>query len=105
VDIARKRQILSIWAYPRVVVCFLGGFAAPLGAQNALPPPASDRVSVSVSAMQRAVVIDAEELERRVKAALHADPYFYDEHVVERRTHRLAFRTSTRCLYSAQPRL
>jgi osmotically-inducible protein OsmY len=59
----------------------LGGFATPVGAQNAVSPPVSRSDSVAVSAMPGPAALTDGELTERVKAALHADPYFYDEHV------------------------
>lgn len=60
-------------------LCGLGGFGTPAGAQNAVSPVASRSDSVQVSASAGALT--DRELVERVKAALHADPYFYDEHV------------------------
>jgi osmotically-inducible protein OsmY len=59
-NISFMKRILVIGAYLGMVVYGLGGSATPASAQNA----AAD-----------------EELRQRVTAALHADPYFYDEHV------------------------
>jgi osmotically-inducible protein OsmY len=59
-NISFTKRILVISAYLGMVVYSLGGSATPASAQNA----AAD-----------------EELRQRVTAALHADPYFYDEHV------------------------
>jgi osmotically-inducible protein OsmY len=59
----------------------LAGFAASVGAQNALMPPASASDSAAVAAVPGAAVSADGDLGERVKAALHADPYFYDEHV------------------------
>jgi osmotically-inducible protein OsmY len=51
-------------------------------AQNAAAPPQSPPVTVAASATQLVVGPAAgEELRNRVQAALHSDPYFYDEHV------------------------
>jgi BON domain-containing protein len=86
-NIPRKKRILILCAYLGPAVCGLAGFATPVGAQtpvvaqNAVLPPASRSDSVAVSATPDAAVLSNEELEERVKAALHADPYFYDEHV------------------------
>lgn len=63
------------------VVCALGGFAAPAGAQTAMSLPASGSDPVAVSAMPDSVLLADGELVKRVQAALHADPYFYDQHV------------------------
>lgn len=64
-------------------VCGLAGFAASasVSAQNALMPPAGASDSAAVAAMPGAAESASGELGERVKAALHAAPYFYDEHV------------------------
>ena len=80
-NISCKKRILIICAYLGPAVCGLGGFATPVSAQNAVSPPASQSDSVAVSALPGAAVLSDGELENRVKAALHSDPYFYDEHV------------------------
>ena len=59
-NISRKTRSFMVCAYLAPVVVGLGGFAVPAGAQNA--------------------VTDGE-LATQVKAALHAAPYLYDEHV------------------------
>jgi hypothetical protein len=81
VDISCKKRVLIICAYLVPVVCGLGGFAIPAGAQDAVSPPASQSYSAAVAATSGAAVLADGELANRVKAALHADPYFYDEHV------------------------
>ena len=78
---SRERRILIICAYLGPAVCGLGGFATPVSAQNVVSPQASQSDSVAVSAPPGAAVLSDGELEKRVKAALHSDPYFYDEHV------------------------
>jgi hypothetical protein len=80
-NIPRKKRILILCAYLGPAVCGLAGFATPVAAQNAVLPSASRSDSVAVSTTPGAVVLTNEELKERVKAALHADPYFYDEHV------------------------
>jgi osmotically-inducible protein OsmY len=80
-NISRKKRILIICAYLGSTGCVLAGFATPVGAQNAVSSPKSRSDSVAVSAMPGADVMTDEELMKRVKTALHADPYFYDEHV------------------------
>jgi osmotically-inducible protein OsmY len=80
-NISCKKRILIICAYLGPAVCGLGGFATPVSAQNVVSPPASQSDSVAVSALRGAAVLSDGELEKRVKAALHSDPYFYDEHV------------------------
>jgi len=59
----------------------LGEFTTPVSAQNAVSPPASQSDSVAVATLPGAAVLSDGELAKRVKAALHADPYFYDKHV------------------------
>jgi osmotically-inducible protein OsmY len=80
-DISRKKRVLILCAYLGSVVCGSGGFATLARAQNADSPPASQSYSAAVSATPGAAVLADGELEKLVKAALHADPYFYDEHV------------------------
>jgi osmotically-inducible protein OsmY len=80
-NISCKKRILIICAYLGPAVCGLSGFATPVSAQNAVSRPASQSDSVAVSALPGAAVLSDGELEKRVKVALHADPYFYDEHV------------------------
>ena len=62
-----KKRVLCVWMSLAPVVCGLGGFASPVRAQTAV--------------MSGAPAVAAGELAQRVKTALHADPYFYDEHV------------------------
>src|ERR1700686_938323 len=80
-NISCKKRVLIICAYLGVADCGLGGFATPVNAQNAVSPPANQSDSVAVSALPGAAVLSDGDLEKRVKAALHSDPYFYDEHV------------------------
>jgi osmotically-inducible protein OsmY len=80
-NISFKKRILIICASLGPAVYGLGGFASPVSAQNAISPPASQSDSVAVSALPVASVMSDAELAKRVKAALHAAPYFYDEHV------------------------
>jgi osmotically-inducible protein OsmY len=75
---SRRKRILIISAYLGPALYGLAGFA---GAQNAVSPPVSESDSVIASATPDAAALSDGELAERVKAALHADPYFYDEHV------------------------
>jgi len=59
----------------------LGGFASRVDAQNGAAPAFSRSASIAASTTQVADWVADEELKKRVKAALHADPYFSDEHV------------------------
>jgi len=76
-----KRRDLIIWAWLAPAVGGLGCFASPVHAQNADAPAISRSVSITDSTTQTADRAADEQLGTRVKAALHADPYFYDEHV------------------------
>jgi|SRR6202521_378911 len=80
-NISCKKRILIICAYLGPAVCGLGGFATPVSAQNAVSPPASQSDSLAVSTLPGAAVLSDGELVKRVKSALHANPYFYDKHV------------------------
>jgi osmotically-inducible protein OsmY len=80
-NISCKKQSLIVYAYLAPVICGLGGFAVPAVAQNAVTPAASQSYSAAVPAPSDAGVLTDGELETRVQGALHAAPYFYDEHV------------------------
>jgi osmotically-inducible protein OsmY len=79
-NISRKREIWS-FVFLGPLVCGLGGFATRVDAQDAAAPAVSRSNSIAASETQSAAWVADEELRNRVKAALHADPYFYDEHV------------------------
>jgi osmotically-inducible protein OsmY len=70
-SISSKKRILVICASLGPVVYGLAGFATPVGAQNAAAPAMSQGADSATD----------DELGKRVQAALHSDPYFYDEHV------------------------
>ena len=59
----------------------LTGFAARAGAQNVNAPPLNQSASLPDRSTQSAGSNADEKLAKRVKDALHSDPYFYDEHV------------------------
>jgi osmotically-inducible protein OsmY len=80
-NISIKKRILVIGAYLGSVACGLSGFAAPAGAQNSTAPAMSQSDYVSFSTPQGTNSVTDEQLRKRVQAALHSDPYFYDEHV------------------------
>jgi osmotically-inducible protein OsmY len=81
VNILSKKRMSIIFTYLRPVVYGLAGFATPVVAQNAAAQAVSQTDSIAASATQGADSAADEELSKRVKAALHSDPYFYDEHV------------------------
>jgi osmotically-inducible protein OsmY len=80
-NISSKSRILVLCSYLVPVVSGLAGFAAPVAAQNAAAPAVRQSDSIAASATQGADSVTDEELSKRVQAALHSDPYFYDEHV------------------------
>ena len=77
-DIANKKRSLVILL--GAVVYGTAAFAGSASAQNAAAPVVSQSDSTAVAPAQGASMTD-EELRKRVQAALHADPYFYDRHV------------------------
>jgi osmotically-inducible protein OsmY len=80
-NISINKRILPVCACFGAVVYGLAGLAAPVGAQNVSAPALSRSDSIAASATQGANSVADEELSKRVQAALHSDPYFYDEHV------------------------
>jgi osmotically-inducible protein OsmY len=79
--ISGKKVVLSVWVYLAPIICGLGGFATPVGAQTAVSLAASSSNSTVAAVMPGAAASAVGVLARRVQTALHADPYFYDEHV------------------------
>lgn len=77
---SRRRDLIT-WAWLATAVGGLGCFASRVDAQNAGAPAVSGSGSITASTTQTADRAADEQLSTRVKAALHADPYFYDEHV------------------------
>jgi osmotically-inducible protein OsmY len=80
-NLSRKNRSLIVCAYLAPVICGLGGFAVPAVAQNAVSPAANQSYSAVLPATSGAAALTDEELAMRVKGALHAAPYLYDEHV------------------------
>jgi osmotically-inducible protein OsmY len=80
-NISRVKRILVICGYLAPMACALGGFVTRAGAQNAISPAVSRSDSVADSATHESGSVTDDALRRRVKAALHNNPYFYDEHV------------------------
>jgi osmotically-inducible protein OsmY len=68
-----KRRFWVVGTYLGPLVLGLSGVAARVDAQNAAAPVPT--------ATAQAADSPNDELCKRVTAALHADPYFYDEHV------------------------
>jgi len=80
-SISRKKRDRVIQACFGALVCGLIGVATRVSAQNAPAPKASQEVSIAASTTQSGDSLADEKLRKQVKAALHADPYFYDRHV------------------------
>jgi len=80
-NISCKKRMTVICVNLGPLICGLGGFAAWADAQNAAAPAVGQSNSRAASTTQGADSAENEELRKRVTAALHADPYFYDEHV------------------------
>jgi osmotically-inducible protein OsmY len=59
----------------------IAGFATPASAQDAAAPALNQSASVTISSTQGAGRMSDEKVRKRVKDALHSDPYFYDAHV------------------------
>jgi osmotically-inducible protein OsmY len=57
------------------------GLAERAAAQDVDTPAFSQTAAVTLPSTQTADSISDEKLEKRVKGALHSDPYFYDRHV------------------------
>jgi hypothetical protein len=79
--IAFKNRNWAVHACLGAVVCGLIGVATPVSAQNAPAPTPSQAVSIEASSAQGTDPAAYEKLRKRVKAALHADPYAYDRHI------------------------
>src|ERR1700733_850018 len=75
------RRLLITCTYLGTIVCGLNGLASRVGAQDMGAPVDSPPRTIVASATHGAAPVADEDLRRRVEAALHSDPYFYDEHV------------------------
>jgi len=78
-NIAKKKRSLVILL--GAAVYGVAVFAELASAQNAGAATVSQSDSTAVATTRGADSVTDEELGRRVQAALHADPYFYDKHV------------------------
>src|ERR1700677_3247124 len=75
------RRLLIICSYLGSIVCGLNGFAVRVGAQDMAASVESPPRTIVASATHGAAPVAEEDLRKRVEAALHSDPYFYDAHV------------------------
>jgi osmotically-inducible protein OsmY len=80
-DISRKkrRRIACLYAIP--LACGLGAFASQVDGQNAPTHSATRSNAGGTSTSPEAAAVINRELSERVRAALHAERYFYDRHV------------------------
>ncbi len=76
-----RKRAWVICTYLGPLVGGLGVFATRVDAQNAPAAVESRAASIAASTAQGADWEANEKLRKRVEAALHADPYFYDKHV------------------------
>ena len=74
-----KRWITCLYAIP--LACALAAFAPQVDGQNATSQRAARSITGGNSTPTGAPAVMNRELRERVRAALHADPYFYDRHV------------------------
>ena len=79
--ISRRKVFLINLAFLGSTALGSTGFAARAGAQNVDAPPLNRSASLTDRSTHSAGSNADEKLVKRVKDALHADPYFYDEHV------------------------
>ena len=79
--ISRRKLILFNFAFLGSTAFGSTGFAARAGAQNVDAPALNQSASLTDPSTQRADSNEDGKLVKRVKDALHSDPYFYDEHV------------------------
>ena len=75
------RRLSIICTYLGAIASGLNGLAGRVGAQDMVAPVESPPPAIVASATHGAAPVADEDLRRRVEAALHSDPYFYDEHV------------------------
>jgi osmotically-inducible protein OsmY len=79
--LSSTRRPLIICTYLGTIACGLNGLASRVGAQDMVAPVESPPRTIVASATHSAAPAADEDLRRRVEAALHSDPYFYDGHV------------------------
>jgi osmotically-inducible protein OsmY len=75
----RKRWITCLYAIP--LACGLGGFASQVDGQNAPTHPVTRSNAGGASTWPEEPAVMNRQLSERVRAALRAEPYFYDRHV------------------------
>jgi osmotically-inducible protein OsmY len=75
------RRLSITCTYLGSIACGLNGLASRVGAQDMVAPVESRPRTIVASATHGAAPVADEDLRKRVEAALHSDPYFYDAHV------------------------
>jgi BON domain len=75
------KRLFIIYTYLGSIVCGLNGCACGVGAQDMVASAERPPRTIVASATHGAAPVAEEDLRKRVEAALHSDPYFYDEHV------------------------
>ncbi|MGC2031501.1 MAG: BON domain-containing protein [Steroidobacteraceae bacterium] len=81
VNISCRELILIGCGIFGATACGVAGLATQASAQDVAAPALKQSASVTISSTQGADRMSDETLRKRVKDALHSDPYFYDEHV------------------------
>jgi osmotically-inducible protein OsmY len=80
-DIPRKRKTRITCLYAIPLACGLGAFASQVDGQNAPTDPVTCSSTGGTSTSPQAAAMVNQELSERVRAALHAAPYFDDSQV------------------------
>ena len=79
--VSYNKSLLVNCAFLGSIACGSSGLAMQARAQNVYTPASSQPVSVTAPPTQSADSFADAKLAKRVKNALHSDPYFDDEHV------------------------
>ena len=79
-NISRNRNRWAVFAYGSLA-CGLCGISLRVDAQNVAAPAGRQPASVAAATAPDGNGVAGEELLKRVTAALHTAPYFYDRHV------------------------
>jgi osmotically-inducible protein OsmY len=80
-DISRKRKSWITCLYAIPLACGLGAFASQVDGKDAPTDPVTCSSTGGTSTSPQAAAMINQELSERVRAALHAAPYFDDRHV------------------------
>jgi osmotically-inducible protein OsmY len=80
-NIPCRELILICYGFFAATAFGVAGLASQAGAQGVAAPALNQSAAVKISSTHGADRMSDEKLRKRVKDALHSDPYFYDEHV------------------------